>query len=140
METEFGWPLHISTVNERTLWIFPMQGDGMMLRLAAWRLARCIVPNMLIHDGILLETRNKAEMDQAIEIMRVAGGEVCGGFEIGVDVDQKLENGARYRDKRPVAQKMWATMMETLQEWAPYRKGRFRENRQIQTAPARTRP
>ena len=88
-----------------------------MLRLAAWRLCEAgIVPSMLIHDGILLETRNKEEIDQAIEIMRVAGREVCGGFEIGVDVDQKLENGARYRDKRPVAQKMWATMMETLQE------------------------
>src|SRR5262249_45936629 len=34
----------------------------------------------------------------------------------GVDVDQKLTNGARYRDKRPVAQKMWSTMMRTLQE------------------------
>ena len=119
METQFGWPLRISTSpNERTLFNFPMQGNGSeMLRLAAWRLCEVgIVPSMLIHDGILLETRNKAEIDQAIEIMRVAGREVCGGFEIGVDVDQKLENGARYRDKRPVAQKMWATMMETLQE------------------------
>ena len=119
METEFGWPLYISTSpNERTLFNFPMQGNGAeMLRLAAWRLCEAgIVPNMLIHDGILLEIPNKAEIDQAIEIMRVAGREVCGGFEIGVDVDQKLENGARYRDKRPVAQKMWATMMKTLQE------------------------
>ena len=39
--------------------------------------------------------------------MRAAGREVCDGFEIGVDVDQRLEPGARYRDKRPVAKKMW---------------------------------
>jgi hypothetical protein len=41
---------------------------------------------------------------------------VCGGFEIGVDVDQDTRrNGARYRDKRPVAQKMWASIMDVLQ-------------------------
>ena len=118
METEFGWPLYISTSpNERTLFNFPMQGNGAeMLRLAAWRLCEAgIVPSMLIHDGILLEVRDKEEIEQAIEIMRAAGRDVCDGFEIGVDIDQKLENGARYRDKRPVAQKMWATMMATLQ-------------------------
>jgi DNA polymerase I len=56
METEFGWPLHISTSpNERTLFNFPMQGNGAeMLRLAAWRLCEAgIIPSMLIHDGIL---------------------------------------------------------------------------------------
>jgi len=36
------------------------------------------------------------------------------GFEIGVDEDQKLKGSARYRDKRPVAQKMWSTIMRTL--------------------------
>lgn len=41
---------------------------------------------------------------------------VCGGFEIGVDVDQLLEHGARYRDKRPVAKAMWQTIMDVLQE------------------------
>ena len=30
-------------------------------------------------------------------------------------VDQLLENGARYQDKRPMAQKMWATIMKALQ-------------------------
>ena len=49
------------------------------------------------------------------EIMRAAGREVCNGFEIGVDVDQMLIGGARYADKRPVAQKMWATMMSALE-------------------------
>ena len=41
--------------------------------------------------------------------------DVCGGFEIGVDDDQKLIGGARYRDKRPVALSMWNAVMETLQ-------------------------
>ena len=50
-----------------------------------------------------------------MEIMRQAGREVCNGLEIGVDIDQKLVGGARYRDKRPMAQKMWATIMNTLQ-------------------------
>ena len=125
-ETEFGWPLYISTSpNKRTLYNFPMQGNGAeMLRLAAWRLCEAdIVPNMLIHDGMLFEARDQEKIDHAIEIMRVAGREVCHGFEIGVDVDQKLENGARYRDKRPVAKKMWATMMETLQEIGALPKG-----------------
>jgi hypothetical protein len=30
-------------------------------------------------------------------------------------VDQKLIGGARYRDKRPVAESMWNTVMATLQ-------------------------
>jgi hypothetical protein len=36
-------------------------------------------------------------------------------LEIGVDIDQKLEGGARYRDKREMAQRMWDTVMNTLQ-------------------------
>ena len=119
IETVFGWPLHLShSPNKRTLYNFPMQGNGAeMLRLAAWRLCEAgIVPNMLIHDGILLEVRNKEEIAHAIEIMKQAGRDVCSGLEIGVDVDQMLEHGARYRDKRPVAQKMWDTIMQTLAE------------------------
>ena len=34
---------------------------------------------------------------------------------LGVDVDQMLEGGARYCDKRPMAQQMWTTMMDALQ-------------------------
>ena len=115
----FGWPLYLSTSpNQRTLYNFPMQGNGAeMLRLAAWRLCEAgIVPNMLIHDGILLEARSEEEIAHAIEIMRAAGRDVCDGFEIGVDVDQMLEHGARYQDKRPMAKKMWATIMRALQE------------------------
>jgi DNA polymerase-1 len=118
MDTVFGWPLYLSTSpNERTLYNFPMQGNGAeMLRLAAWRMCEAgIIPNMLIHDGILIEATCEEQIEHAKEIMRVAGREVCDGFEIGVDVDQILVRGARYRDKRPVAKKMWRTMMEALQ-------------------------
>ena len=106
IESVFGWPLRISTSpNKRTLYNFPMQSGGAeMLRLAAWRLCEAgIVPVMLIHDGILLELGKEDQIMQAIEIMRWAGREVCNGFEIGVDIDQKLEHGARYQDKRPLA-------------------------------------
>ena len=48
--------------------------------------------------------------------MRKAGRTVCDGLEIGVGTDQRLEGGARYRDKRPMAVEMWATMMRALQE------------------------
>ena len=119
LETQFGWRLYLSnSPNKRTLYNFPMQGNGAeMLRLAACQLCEIgIVPNMLIHDGLLLEVSNKEQIAQAIDIMKAAGRDVCGGLEIGVDVDQMLENGARYRDKRPVAKKMWETMMQTLQD------------------------
>jgi hypothetical protein len=87
-----------------------------MLRLAAERLCDAgIVPIMLIHDGILFEETDKEKIAHAIEIMRAAGRDVCDGFEIGVDTDQLLEGGARYHDKRPIAQKMWATIMAALQ-------------------------
>jgi DNA polymerase I-like protein with 3'-5' exonuclease and polymerase domains len=117
METVFGWPLRISTSpNKRTLYNFPMQGGGAeMLRLAAQRLCEAgMVPNMLVHDGILLEVRGEEQIAHAKLIMRDAGRKVCNGLEIGVDVDQKLEHGARYRDKRQVAKDMWATIMSAL--------------------------
>ena len=47
--------------------------------------------------------------------MRGAGRDVCGGLEIGVDIDQMLDGGARYRDKREMAKKMWDTIMNILQ-------------------------
>jgi DNA polymerase I len=118
IESIFGWPLRITTSpNQRTLYNFPMQSGGAeMLRLAAWRLCEAgIVPVMLVHDGILLELSDREEMEYAKEIMRQAGRDVCNGFEIGVDVDQMLVGGARYSDKRPMAQKMWATIMGALE-------------------------
>ena len=55
-----------------------------MLRLAAWRVCEAgIVPNMLIHDGILIEARSKEEIAHTIEIMRAAGRDVCNGLEVG---------------------------------------------------------
>jgi DNA polymerase I len=117
IESVFGWPLYLSTSpNQRTLYNFPMQSGGAeMLRLTTMRLCEAgIVPVMLIHDGILLEETNPEKIEHAKEIMRDAGRDVCNGLEIGVDVDQWLENSARYRDKRPVAQQMWQTIMDVL--------------------------
>jgi len=117
VESVFGWPLRLTTSpNKRTLYNFPMQSGGAeMLRLAAWRLCEAdLIPSMLIHDGILLEVQNQEQKEHAIEIMRAAGRDVCNGLEVGVDVDQELEHGARYQDKRDVAKRMWATIMRTL--------------------------
>jgi DNA polymerase I-like protein with 3'-5' exonuclease and polymerase domains len=117
IESVFGWPLYITTSpNKRTLYNFPMQSGGAeMLRLAAVRLCEAgLVPSMLVHDGILLEVETEQQVAQAMEIMRAAGRDVCDGLEVGVDIDQRLVNGARYHDKRPVAGKMWATVEKTL--------------------------
>jgi DNA polymerase-1 len=119
IESVFGWPLRItSSPNKRTLYNFPMQSGGAeMLRIAAVRLCEAgLVPSMLIHDGILIEVNGQEQIAQAAEIMRGAGRDVCNGLEIGVDVDQRLGPGERYRDKRPVAKKMWESMMRVLQE------------------------
>jgi DNA polymerase-1 len=119
IESRFGWPLRITTSpNERTLYNFPMQSGGAeMLRLAAVRLCEAgIVPIMLIHDAILLEESSMEKIEHAKEIMLQAGRDVCDGFEIGVDTDQLLIGGNnRYRDKRPVNQKLWDMMMKTLE-------------------------
>jgi hypothetical protein len=118
IESALGWPLQItSSPNQRTLFNFPMQSAGAdMLRLAAVRLCEAgIVPSMLVHDGILLELDDALQVESAKEIMRSAGRDICNGLEIGVDVDQWLVGGARYRDKRPVAIKMWDTVMGTLE-------------------------
>jgi hypothetical protein len=117
IESKFGWPLRISSSpNKRTLYNFPMQSGGAeMLRLATMRLCDAgIVPIMLIHDGILFEETDPEKIEHAKEIMRGAGRDCCNGLEIGVDVDQLLQSGARYRDKRPVAVKMWNTIMDEL--------------------------
>jgi DNA polymerase-1 len=117
VESVFGWALHLTTSpNKRTIYNFPMQSGGAeMLRLAAWRLCEAgLIPSMLIHDGILLEVQDQEQKQHAIEIMRAAGRDVCNGLEVGVDVDQELERGARYQDKRDVAKRMWVTIMQTL--------------------------
>jgi len=121
-----GWPMHISTSpNQRTIYNFPMQSGGAeMLRLAANRLCDAgLTPSMLVHDGILLELPDPRQVEQAIEIMRAAGIEACGGLEIGVDTEfDTRTHGRRFYDKRPVAQKMWATVMGVLQDLGAVRK------------------
>jgi DNA polymerase I len=117
-ESIFGWPLRITTSpNVRTLYNFPMQSGGAeMLRLAAWRLHQAGLKTcMLIHDGVLLELNSNEELEHAKEIMVSAGYDVCPGLRIDAEPDQLLTNGARYRDKRPVAKAMWKTMMSALQ-------------------------
>ena len=87
-----------------------------MLRLATCRLVDAgIIPVMLVHDAVLLEAKDREQVEHAKEIMLGAGRDVCDGFEIGVDADQMLIGGARYVDKRPMAKKMWNTIMETLE-------------------------
>ena len=121
IDSEFdGWPLHLSnSPNKRTLFNFPMQSGGAeMLRLAANRLCDAdLVPSMLVHDGILLELSSREQVEHAIEIMRSAGTEVCGGLEIGVDIDfDQSKHGRRFRDKRDVAKAMWAVVMGVLMD------------------------
>jgi DNA polymerase I-like protein with 3'-5' exonuclease and polymerase domains len=117
IQSIYGWPLYITHApNKRTLYNFPMQSGGAeMLRLATMRLCDAgIVPIMLVHDGILFEETDQEKIDQAREIMIAAGRDCCRGLTIGVDTDQHLIGPARYRDKRDVAQKMWASIMDVL--------------------------
>jgi hypothetical protein len=86
-----------------------------MLRQATVLLCKTgIVPVMLVHDALLLEVDNDDQIEQAKEIMRTVSRNIFDEFEIGADLDQRLINGARYQDKRPVAQQMWATIMGVL--------------------------
>ena len=119
-----GWPLRLTTSpNKRTLYNFPMQSGGAeMLRHATWQLCEAgIVPVMLVHDGILFELDSLEQVALAKDIMRTAGREVCDGFEIGVDEDQILLGGARYSDKRDVAQSMWARSCLRWKRCRPFR-------------------
>jgi hypothetical protein len=118
IESSYGWPLRIShSPNQRSLLNFPMQSDGAeMLREATVRLCDAgIVPIMLVHDGILFEETDLRKIEEATEIMRAVGREICNGIDVGVDLDwSTMKTGLRYRDKRPMAQKMWATIMDVL--------------------------
>ena len=119
-----GWPMYLSnSPNRRTLYNFPMQSGGAeMLRLAAVRLCEAgLVPNMLVHDAILLEADTEEQIAQAAEIMKQAGRDVLGGFEVGVDIEW-MKDG-RFRDKRLVAKRMWETIMKALQAVGALPKG-----------------
>jgi hypothetical protein len=115
IESVGGWPLRIThEPNERTLYNFPMQSGGAeMLRLAVVRLVDAgIIPIMLVHDGILFEETDPEKIAIAMSIMQDAGREICDGFEIGVDLDRRIESGDHYRDRR--GEDMWKTIMDTL--------------------------
>ena len=127
LETQFGWPLYLShSPNRRTIYNFPMQGNGAeMLWLAATRMCEAgIIPSMLVHDAVLLEADSEEQIAHAVEIMERAGADVCNGFKIGVDVE-RMEIGGRFHDKRPAAEKIWATIMLALQEVGALPKGQL---------------
>ena len=118
IESSHGWPLRISTSpNIRTLYNFPMQSGGAeMLRLAAWRMCEAgIVPIMLIHDGILLE-----ETDLGADRARQGNHAAGRARRLQRLRDRRRHRPAaqrrrpRYYDKRPMAKKMWATIMNAL--------------------------
>ena len=126
IESVFGWPLHLShSPNRRTLYNFPMQANGAeMLRLATWRLCEAgIVPSMLVHDAVLLEADSEEQIAHAVEIMKSAGRDVCDGFEIGVDITPMGDDG-RFWDKRLMAQRMWKTIMDALENIGAIRRKR----------------
>jgi DNA polymerase I len=117
MESDDGCPLHLTySPNERSLLNFPMQSNG-AVKLRAMASALCdagLVPSMLVHDGIMIEFDDFEQIDQARAIMAKAASGCYGGFPIGVDEDQKRGFGLRFRDKRPVAQDTWQTIMDVL--------------------------
>ena len=118
IESVFGWPLRLSTSpNQRTLYNFPMQAAAR--KCCGWRRGGCARPascrSCSCTTASCSRRRTTEQIEHAKEIMLQAGRDVCDGFEIGVDVDQMLEGGARYRDKRPMANEMWATIMRALQ-------------------------
>jgi hypothetical protein len=59
-----------------------------------------------------VEEHDRERVQEVKEIMLGTGREVCGGFTIRVDGDEKPIR--RYQDKR--GKEMWALMMKTLQE------------------------
>jgi hypothetical protein len=63
---------------------------------------------------MLFEETDPRKIEEAAEIMRAVGREICDGITVGVDLDWSTRNGPRYRDKREMAQKMWATIMDVL--------------------------
>ena len=113
----FGWPLYLSnSPNKRTLYNFP---DARQRRRNAAAGGVAAVRGR--HRPEHADPRRRTARSARPRANRAShrdheGGRprVCGGFEIGVDVDQMLENGARYQDKRPVAKQMWATIMRAL--------------------------
>jgi DNA polymerase-1 len=109
IESSYGWPLRIShSPNQRSLMNFPCQSGGSeMLREGTVRLVDAgIVPIMLIHDGILFQETDPRKIEEAAEIMRAAGCEICNGINVGVDLDWStmktgpdIKTSARWRKR-----------------------------------------
>jgi len=118
IESSYGWPLRIShSPNQKSLLNFPCQSDGAeMLREATVRLIDAgITPIMLVHDGILFQETDLRRVEEAADIMRAVGRQICNGVNVGVDLDwSTTKTGPRYRDKRPMAKTMWAIIMDVL--------------------------
>ena len=115
-----GWPLHLIDIAEPAHALqFPdaerwrrdvaVGGQSIVRRRSGADACWCMTASC---SSWTMRSRSQ----HANEIMRVAGAEVCGGLEIGVDDDQKLIGGARYRDKRPVAKHMWEVVMDVLRK------------------------
>jgi hypothetical protein len=137
VESVFGWKLRISSSpNLRSLYNFPMQSGGAdMLRLCATRLCDAgIVPNMLVHDAVLIEVDTDEQLHFVKEEMRRAGRDVCNGLDIGASADQVLRAGARYRDSRPVAIKLWNAIVTKLNELGALPESEFHDVRTYQRA------
>ena len=87
-----------------------------MLRLATWWLCEAgLVPIMLVHDGILLErtTANRSST-QGRSCAEPDATFVTASKSASMLI-RKLIGGARYHDKRPIAQQMWDTIMRALE-------------------------
>jgi hypothetical protein len=117
MFADDGWPLLITTSPPlNTLYNFPMQSGGaVMLRETAIQLCEAgYIPSMLIHDGILFELDRHEQIEEVKAIMAAGAARCLNGFPVRVGVEQHLEHGARYRDKRDMSKKLWATIMDVL--------------------------
>ena len=68
-----------------------------------------------MHDGILFEESDPRRIEEAQGMMRAVGREISDGIDVGVDLDwSTLTGGRRYHDKREMAVKMWAAIMDVF--------------------------
>ena len=104
--------------NQRTLYNFPMQSGGAeMLRLAdraaVRRRHRANHADPRRHP---VRRNRSARRSSTPSRSCAAPAAMSATAWRSVSIStRRLEGGARYRDKRPMAQKMWATIMNTLQ-------------------------
>ena len=112
-----GWPLHISALAEQAHALQFSDAEPAAPRCCGWRPTGCATPVWCracwCTTASCSNWTTRSRSSTPWRSCATAGREVCGGLEIGVDDDQKLIGGARYRDKRPVAQRCGTTVMET---------------------------